>query len=489
MSDRDGAVDRKVTFSEIFGVGEYRAVFLATQLSWIGDYMTRAAVMVLVYVQTDSIALSAASFAITYAPWLVGGPFLAALAERLRYRTVMVTCDVARALLVGLVAVPGMPLPVMLLLVFGVAMLAPPALAARSALLPLVLPGERVVLGLAVNQAAGQASQVTGYMTAAVIAAFNPRIALLINAVTFTLSALLVRTGVRQRPPAMREEQRTTLLRETGQGVRMVFGSPPLRVIAIIVFASMLFAILPEGLAIGWADDLAAGDESRRGLYQGLIMVANPLGVVLGGLLISRLLTPSVRRRLVPLLAVLAPMSLVPALAEPGVVGVIAMAAVCGFIMAGMTPTLNGLFVQILRHGYRARAFGVMNSGMQVLQGSAVALAGLLTELLPLHQVVGFWSLTGVLLMGVLAVRWPKLEFFNRAIAESERANEAAKAAEKAEEAEEVDAPRAAEEAAWEPPGATPDVPAQSAAPHSGGSSAAPPGPAGRAAGSGTMER
>jgi hypothetical protein len=485
VSDRDSATaDRKVTFSEIFAVREYRALFAASQLSWIGDYMARAAVMALVFVQTGSVALSAAAFAISYAPWVLGGPFLTALAERLRYRTVMVTCDVCRAVLIGLVAVPGMPLPVMLLLVLGVAMIAPPALAARSATMPLVLTGDRVVLGIAVNQAGGQATQVFGYMAGAVIASVNPRIALLINSCTFALSAVIVRTGLRDRPPAMTERQRSNLLRETGEGFRVVFGTPPLRAIAVIVFASMLFAILPEGLAIGWADELVAGEESRRGFYQGLIMVANPLGVVLGGVLISRLLTPSVRRRLVPLFAVAAPLSLVPALTEPGLVGVVAMASICGFIVAGITPTLNGLFVQILRHGYRARAFGVMNSGVQIIQGVAVLGSGLLTELLPIHQVVGFWSAAGVLLMGVLALRWPPLEFFNRAIAETERANRIAETG-GADQAAEV--PDGTVDAAPRPPDADAPVPCGGA--HPDAAHASGRGPADRPADPGTMER
>jgi MFS family permease len=425
VSEHDGVNDRIVTYSEIFAIGEYRAIFTATQLSWIGDYMARAAVMVLVYVQTESIALSAAAFAVSYAPWLVGGPFLATLAERLRYRSVMWVCDVLRAVLIALVALPGMPLPAMMLLVFGVALLAPPAQAARSATVPLILTGERVVLGIAVNQAGGQATQVFGYMAGALIAAVNPRAALLINAAAFAISAVIIRLGLRDRAPALRADQRSNLLRETGEGFRMVFGTPALRAIAVIVFASMLFAILPEGLAIGWADTLAEGEQSRRGLYQGLIMVANPLGVVLGGLLISRLLRPSTRRRLVPFFAVAAPLSLVPALSQPGIIGVVAMATVCGFVMAGMTPTLNGLFVQILRHGYRARAFGVMNTGVQVIQGLAVALSGFLTEFLPLHQVVGLWAAFGVIAMSVFALRWPSLDFFNAAIAESEAVNKA----------------------------------------------------------------
>jgi MFS family permease len=424
VSDHDNVADRKVTYSEIFAIGEYRTLFTATQLSWIGDHMARAAVMAIVFVQTGSVALAAAAFAVTYAPWVLGGPFLATVAERLPYRKVMIVCDLLRALMIALVALPGMPLPAMLLLVFGVAMLAPPALAARSATMPLVLTGERVVLGIAVNQASAQATQVIGYMAGALIAGVNPRVALLINAGTFLTSAFILRLGLRDRPSAMRAEDRSNLLRETAEGFRVVFGTPALRVIAVMVFASMLWVIIPEGLAIGWAEHLSS-DVGRRGFYQGLIMVANPLGVVLGGLVVSRLLRPSVRRRMVPVFAVLAPLSLVPALADPGIVGVLLMVTISGLVMAGMTPTLNGVFVQILRHGYRARAFGVMNSGIQVIQGLAVFTAGMLTSLLPLHQVVGLWALAGVVVMSVLAVRWPRLAFFNRAIAQNDAANRA----------------------------------------------------------------
>jgi len=418
--------ERKITFGEIFGIREYRAIFSATQLSWIGEYMAKAAVMALVFAQTGSVALAAASFGISYAPWLLGGPFLATLAERYRYKRVMITCDLLRAGLIGLVALPGMPLPVMLLLVFCVALLAPPGQAARSATLPLVLTGERVVLGLAVNQSSGQATQVFGYFAGAVVAIVNPRLALVINAGTFALSALIIWRGLNDRPPAMRAEHRSHLLRETGEGFRVVFGTPALRAIAILVFTSMLFVIVPEALAIGWASELAEGGGARQGFYQGLIMVANPLGYAAGVLLIARLLMPTARRRLVPFLAVLAPLALVPALGNPQIVGVVVMAMVSGLAMAGMTPTVNGLFVQALPNGFRARAFGVMNSGMQAVQGIAIFATGLLVGLAGserLHLVVGFWCLAGVLVMIILAVRWPQPAFFASAIADAESAN------------------------------------------------------------------
>lgn len=431
MSDEKQPTERKVTFGEIFGIAEYRAIYSSTQLSWIGEYMAKAAVMALVFAQTGSVALAAASFALSYAPWLIGGPFLSALAERYRYKRVMIICDLLRAGLIALVAVPGLPLPMMLLLVFGVALLAPPGQAARSATLPLVLTGERVVLGLAVNQSSGQATQVIGYFAGAVVAIIDPRVALLCNAATFLLSALILSYGLTDRPPAMRAEHRSHLMRETGEGFRMVFGTPALRIIAVLVFTSMLFAIVPEGLAIGWASELAAGEGTRRGFYQGLIMVAHPLGYAAGVLLIARLLLPTVRRRLVPVLAVLGPLALVPALGNPQIGGVIAMTVVSGIAMAGITPTLNGLFVQALPNGFRARAFGVMNSGIQAIQGVAIFATGLLVGLAGsnrLHLVVGFWCLAGVLVMLFLAIRWPKPDFFASAIAKAEAANHRAEA-------------------------------------------------------------
>jgi hypothetical protein len=444
LSDGNGPTDRRITFSEVFRVGEYRAIFAATQLAEVGDHMAKAAVTALVFFVTDSVPLSAAAFAISYAPWVVGGPFLAALAERLPYRTVMVTSDALRASLLALVAavavtmlpsttetspageVPG-AIWLILVLLFSEAMLAPPALAARSATLPLVLEGERVTLGLAINQTSRQATQVLGYMAGSLIAIKDPAVALTLNAAIYAATAIIIRLGLRYRAAAMRPEQRSDLLRETAEGFRIVFGTPTLRAIAVVVFASMLFAIVPEGLAISWAEELADDDTARRGFYQGLIMIANPVGHALAGLLIIRMLRRTVRARLVRYFLVLAPLALVPALASPGIAGVVTMTLISGLAIAGILPTLNGIFVQILRHGYRARAFGVMNSGMQVIQGGAVLAVGAIVGLgnFSLSVIVGFWCLAGVVLMLILAVTWPRSEIFTDAIAETAAAYEA----------------------------------------------------------------
>jgi MFS family permease len=171
VSNETRTRERPATFREVFGQPEYRAIFAASALSWIGDYIAKAAVTLLVYQETSSVALSAAAFAVSYLPWLIGGPLLAALAERHSYRTVMIVCDLARMVLVALVAIPHLPVWLILVLLFLTTLANSPSQAAKSALLPLVLTGDQLVVGLSLQASAGQAAQVGGYAAGAAIAA------------------------------------------------------------------------------------------------------------------------------------------------------------------------------------------------------------------------------------------------------------------------------------------------------------------------------
>src|SRR5256714_10480446 len=392
--------------------------------------MAKAAVTALVFKQTGSVTASAATFAISFLPWVIGGPVLAALAERYPHRTVMIVCDVARAALIALLIIPHLPVPAMLVILFGAALLNPPFDASRSAMLPRILDGDRYVVGIAVQNSTGQAAQVIGYLAGAALAAMHPRVALLIDAATFLLSALIIGLLVHARQPLLSRAQRTHLLKETAQGFRVVFGTPVLRAIAVNVLAMQLFTSPPEGLAAAWAgrtEHVAA----HRGLAQGLIMMGAPFGYFVGGLLINRLVGPDRRRMLIRPFAVLAPVTLIPALFDPPAPVVALLAALCGVCVAGMLPASNGLFVQALPRQYRARAFGIMQSGLQVTQGGAVMVTGLLAAHGSLPTVVGLWSVGGVALILLVSARWPSVAEFDVAIERNRQANAAAEAAER----------------------------------------------------------
>ncbi|MGH3741417.1 MAG: MFS transporter, partial [Micromonosporaceae bacterium] len=413
------ASDRPATYREVFGVGEYRAVFTASVLSWIGDYFAKVAIAYLIFSDTGSVLYSAAAFAISYLPWVAGGPVLAALAERYPYRRVMILCDLVRMSLVALLAIPGTPLPALLALLFIASMLTPPAQSARSALIPRLLKGDRYVVGLSVQATAAQAAQVSGYAAGGVLsAAVNPRAALLVDATTFALSALVIWRGVKPRPAAMGPEHRSHLLRETAEGFRVVFGNPVMRPIAFVVFALVSVVIVPEGLAAGWSEDMGGG-----AWRAGLLMASLPLGYVAGAVVVGRIMAPSTRLKLIRPLALLTPLVLIPALADPPFPVVIAIAVAAGFANSAIMP-LNGLFVQVLPNAYRARAFGIMQGGMQILHAVAVLVTGAIAEWFKVPIVVGAWSAVGLLLILLAVSAWPSPTVIDEQIAHAAVTNQ-----------------------------------------------------------------
>ncbi len=406
--------ERSATFSEILANREFRSLYAAAMLSWIGDYLAKAAVTALVYHRTHSVIISAATFAISFAPWILGGPILAAFAERYPYRSVMVICDLCRATLVAIIALPGMPVPAMLVLLLSTAMLNPPFEAARSALLPRLLEGDRYVVATVMQSVTGQAAQLAGYLLGAGLAGYHPHLALLMDAGTFAISAACIGLGIGSYRPGLERSQRTHLLRETAEGFNVVFRTDVLRAIAILIFTLMLFTTVPEGLAAAWAGKMTTS-EGGAGVAQGLIMAGYPAGFILGGLVVGRLLRPSVRQTLIRPFAVMAPLSSVPALLNPRPALVGLMTLACGFAVAGLFPSANGLFVRALPDAFRARAFGIMQSGVQVIQGVSIVVCGALADAYRLPMVVGVWSLAGVLIMLITSAVWPSRSRFTEA--------------------------------------------------------------------------
>ncbi|WP_067497052.1 MFS transporter [Actinoplanes sp. TFC3] len=398
----------RVGYRDVLAVREFRALYVSLIINWLGDYLARAAIIVLVYEQSRSVMLSAASFAISYLPWIVGGPVLAALAERYPYRRVLILSDLTRAVPIALIALPGMPVPAMLVLLFVTALGAPPTQSARSALIPLILDRRLVVTGLALNSSTSQAAQVFGYLAGGLLAAgFNARLGLALDAVSFLASAAMIAAWVKPRPAANAPAQRRHLMHETAEGYRLVFGTPQLRSIAVMVFALTTFTILPEGLAAGWAA-VFEDNPGSRGFDQGLIMAAGPVGYVVGGLAVGRIASQSRKHQLVRPFAAVAPLALALTMFAPNAIMVAVLVSVSGVAQGVLVPTLNGIFVLALPHGYRARAFGVMQSGLQLTQGFAVMSTGVLAQRSSVPMVVGLWSVAGLVLMVALATRWPR---------------------------------------------------------------------------------
>src|SRR5215469_2144969 len=130
------AVRPRATFRDVFGVREFRFLWSSVILSTAGDRLALVALTLLVYDRTGSPLLAALVYAAGYLPWVIGGLFLADLADRYPRRTVMVFCDAIRAVLVGAMVLPGMPVGALVALLFAATMFAPTFDSARASITP-----------------------------------------------------------------------------------------------------------------------------------------------------------------------------------------------------------------------------------------------------------------------------------------------------------------------------------------------------------------
>jgi predicted MFS family arabinose efflux permease len=344
------------------------------------------ALTVLVYQRTNSPLLSALTFAIGHLPWLLGGPVLSALADRLPRHRVLISADIARAVLLAGMSIPGTPLPVLLALLFLVSSCAPPFESARSALMADVLDGDRYAVATSLTNISLQLAQVLGFLAGgAIVAVLSPSAALMIDAATFAVSALWLSAGLKRRPAPVVDagEGPRSLWQDTVGGLQLVGRSPRLRAIIAVLWVATLFGYASEGVAAPLVEELGQGSAASIGL----LLAANPLGVTIGGLVIARLVPPDRRERLVVPLVVL---SLVPILvagivavvAGPGTLpfaAVLALLFVSGLGAAWLIP-LNVSFVQAVPSAYRGRAFGVAVSGLYGVQAIGALGAGLGAE-------------------------------------------------------------------------------------------------------------
>jgi MFS family permease len=408
-----GASVRQATFREVFAVREFRPLFGSFLLSTIGDELARVALTVLVYQRTESPLLAAVTFAIGHLPWLLGGPLLSTLADRLPRHRVLIATDAARAVLVALLAIPGTPLPILLGLLFLIALCAPPFESARSALMADVLEGDQYAVATSLGNISLQLAQVVGFVAAgALVAVFNPSTALLVDAATFAISAVWLWARLKRRPAPLSEagEGPRSLWQDAVDGLQFIGRTPRLLAIVAVLWLGTMFAFASEGVAAPLADELGQATTAV-----GLLLAANPLGATIGGLVIARLIPPDRRDGLVPPLVVLTLLpvlvaGLVALLAGPGAVPfavLIGLMFLSGLASAWVIP-LNVSFVQAVPSAYRGRAFGVAVSGLYGVQGIGALAAGLAAEGMPPSGVV---ALSGGL--GLFAVA-PALVAYRR---------------------------------------------------------------------------
>ena len=394
--------EQPVTYREVFAVSEFRALWSAQALSCAGDQFAQVAIAFVVYARTGSAFLTAAAYALTYLPPVIGGAVLSGLADLMPRRQMMITLDLARAGLVALMALPGLPFAGLCALFFGAVLLGTPFSAARSALLPDVLPSDKYPLGSLIGSHTTQLSQIAGFLAGGgLVASLGPYRALALDSLSFSLSAGILACGVRPRPAPPRSASHPSPWEITWDGVAAVFGSPALRTLVLFGWLAG-FTVVPEALAAPYAHVLGGGAPAI-----GLLMAAMPAGTVIGGFVIGRLLRPSDRMRPMGWLAMLSCAPLIFSLTHPPLAILILLLALAG---AGGAYQLAAAaaFVTALPATRRVRAFAVAQTGLLAAQGMGIVTGGAVAQRVGAPGAVALAGFMGLLAAAALATDWSR---------------------------------------------------------------------------------
>lgn len=394
-------VGATVRYRDLFRDAEFSGMYVADVLTMTGTYLSRLAVAVLVYGRTNSVGLTALSFAMSFAPYIFA-PWLSTLADRLPRKHLLVATDVLRAVLVLVLVIPGVPLALLLAVVFSLELLQIPFGAARLATLADILPEARFPAGNALVQSTRQAVQVSGFIIGgAVVAATSPQTALLIDSVTYAVSAVLIMIFVRHRAlPWSSDNPAPRVWRGALEGVRFVTRTPGMLYLFMLLALGPGLIVIAEGLAVPFADELGGGTK-----LAGLIMATAPIGNVVGFAIAGKLSYDTQQRLVYPLATAAG-----AGVAVAGLVGALtasAAAVVLILTLSGVTLAyLNAIqskVAAVVPREARGRVFGLGNAVMMLSQGCAVALAGWMAEAGSIGFVLFALGLVGIGLVGLIA--------------------------------------------------------------------------------------
>lgn len=358
----------KPTPRSLFSLREFRAAWLAELVSYFGDQLARVALAILVYGRTDSAALTGLTYALTYVPSVMGALTLSHVADRRTRRNVVMATDIGRAVVVGAMAIPGVPLAVLCLLVAAMSYLGGPYKAAQLALLREILSAEQYPVAMSVRQVTTQGAQIFGFALGGVMSSLlTPQVCLASDAATFMISCGLYWFFVTPRPAA-------TAVNRTGtaaDGLTVLWGEPRRRAIFLITTLGF-FYIAPEAVAAPYVHALGGGS-----IWVGALLASTGVGAVVGLWVFHRFVPVHRYANHLPLLCFTAGLPLV-AVGVPigGIYVAMGAFAVSNALWCIQVVVSVSTLIELLPEDRRAQGMGTASAMNLTAQGLGTAGAG-----------------------------------------------------------------------------------------------------------------
>jgi MFS family permease len=333
---------------ELLALPGFRRWYAARMTSLAGTAASGVAVPMLVWERTGSAAATAAASGLSLAPYLLFGLFAGAYADRVDRRRLMVGADAAAAAMLATVPLAAAFGTVTAAHILAVVVLTGTAFvwfdAAAFGALPQIVGRDRLqqansliystttVVGIAAPALGGLLASATG-----------PEAVIGINAVTFAVSALLLR---RLALPERAAAKAASLRTDIAEGLRFIWSERRIRALTFAGFGIACTGGGALGLIVVHADVLL----DVRDWELGLLYSATAVGSLLGAMFLSRF-TARFGHGPVSIAAYLLELGMVVALAAagPGWAGfALALAVWIAWDFAHTAAVVNGITVRQL---------------------------------------------------------------------------------------------------------------------------------------------
>lgn len=372
----------------------FRAMWLAELASVLGDQLAKVVIALLVYERTGSAAASGIAYGLTFLPPLLTGG-MSGLADRFPRRGMLVTCYLVQGLVVAVMAVPGMPIP---LLVVGAMLVAGIQNLGKAAQGPLVLD----LVGTEKNKSArarllmfreiGAFGGLVG--AGAVVVAIGTSPALLVDALSFVIAALLVTAAV----PHVRQQR--GVRSSAWVGIRSLITDAredPTIGMLWILLASIGWIVALPAVVVPYVAAVGAPTWAV-----GVLLAADSAGYVVGAWRVGRIPEQRQQGLLLPLAALSSVPLIVFAVPLPWWVAIILL-AVSGAGSAYL-PIALGELTQRTPYSRQGMVSGIQNVVVRVSQGIAAIIVGLLAQVLTAAMAVALAGVCGVAAVGGCAL-------------------------------------------------------------------------------------
>lgn len=279
---RNTELQSRGQYLRVLGYRPFRLFWLGQSVSYFGDMMNTTGLAIMLYLVTRSPSLVAVGLIAKAVPTvlfgLIAGPFV----DRFNRQRLMIATDLARALLTITIPffaykwLPGVFIAV-LLIASASAFFNP----AKQALLPNLVPRDRLVNANSLVSSSEKTMELLGYSAAGVIAALISWAPLfIIDAVTYLVSAFTL-LGVSDEGRMSRAGLPIRLLRDIVEGGRYILASAPLRSTMALTFAAVFFA----GMTFPTLVVMAYGPLNGGAFGYGLLEAGIGAGAIIGALM------------------------------------------------------------------------------------------------------------------------------------------------------------------------------------------------------------